>query len=366
MYQAHITCINGHPAAHPTDWCCTMCGEPLEIENLPPFMPESIDTGNWSMWRYGAMLPAQPRFTLNAGMTPLVDVRLDGLTFRAKLDYLNPTGSYKDRGTEVLVNHLLAYDTVNVVEDSSGNAGSSLAMYASGAGMKARIFTPAGAPGTKKQQIGMAAALEEVAGARINVTNACIAAASEPGVVYASHAWSPFFIAGQITGAWEVWEQLGRRVPEAVVMPVGMGCLLLGWYRGFQALYHAGLIERIPRFFAVQAAASDPIVQGWEQGLDDVPDIETRKTAADGIVIAKPVRSRAVLAAIRDSDGAAFRVEEAHILPMRDQLVRHGLLVEPTSATTVAALPQIRQRYAIQDMVVILTGNGLKTMNVTA
>jgi threonine synthase len=359
-----ITCINQHPAAHPTDWRCSICGEPFEIDNLPAFNPDLIDQKNWSLWRYREMLPTYPHFTLNGGMTSLVQVEVDGMRFNAKLDYLNPTGSYKDRGTEVLINHLWAHGARDVVEDSSGNAGSSLAMYASGAGMRARVFTPAGAPGTKRQQIGMAAELIEVSGPRINVANACIDAANEPGVVYASHAWSPFFIAGQMTGAWEVWEEMGRRVPGAMVVPVGMGCLLLGWYRGFKALLTAGLIERLPRIFAVQAAASDPIVRAWEGGLDDTPPIETQKTVADGIVIAKPVRSKAVLSAIRDTNGMAFRVEEAEILPMRDKLARRGLLVEPTSATTVTALTQIKKHYHGDDLVVVLTGNGLKTMSV--
>jgi threonine synthase len=143
-----------------------------------------------------------------------------------------------------------------------------------------------------------------------------------------------------------------------------MGCLLLGLYKGFVALRDAGLIERIPRIFGVQAAASDPIVQAIEQNLDDVPAIQTQPTAADGIVIAKPIRSKQVLAAIRDSGGTAFRVPEADILPTRDRLARQGLLVEPTSATTVAALPQIREVYDGDDLVVVFTGNGLKTLDV--
>jgi threonine synthase len=310
------------------------------------------------------MLPVTQHITLGEGMTPLVNTSVEGVNFRAKLDYLNPTGSYKDRGTTVLINGLLTEGVRKVVEDSSGNAGSSIAMFASLAGMRARIFTPAGAPGIKKKQIGMAADLVEISGAKINVSNAVREAATAPGVVYASHSWNPLFIAGQMTLAWEIWEQNGRKAPGAIATPVGMGCLLLGLYRGFKALHDAGLIERVPMIFAVQAAASDPIVQAWEQGLEDTPTIETQKTVADGIVIAKPVRSKAVLQAIRDSGGAAFRVEESAILPTRNQMAKQGLLVEPTSATTVAALPQIRQRYDRNDLVVILTGNGLKTMDV--
>lgn len=364
MQTPDITCSACATPAAPTDWCCTRCGAPLEVTNLPPFNAEQINQSEWSLWRYAAMLPVQPHVTIGEGMTPLVDTRFNGLGFRAKLEYLNPTGSYKDRGTTALINHLKTYGVTDIVEDSSGNAGSSIAMFASLAGMRSRIFIPKGAPGAKRKQIGMVAELVEIEGPKSKIFEAVVAAANEPGIAYASHSWHPMFIVGQMTLAWEIWEQNGRRAPGAIACPVGMGCLLLGLSRGFDALYAAGLIDRVPKIFGVQAAASDPIVQAWEQDLEDIPTIEVKKTVADGIVIAKPVRSKAVLKAIRDSGGAAFRVEESAILPVRDQLAKQGLLVEPTSATTVAALPQIRKYYEGSDLVVILTGNGLKTMDV--
>lgn len=360
-----LTCPVCHHLPAPLDWRCTNCGSPLEITDLPPFDAGAIQNDRWSLWRYQAMLPVDaPRFTLGEGMTPLIATQFDGIPFYAKLDYLNPTGSYKDRGAAVLLNYLAANGAREVVEVSSGNAGSAVAQYSAGLGLKARIFTPAAAPGGKKRQIRAAAELIDVPGPRSAVDEACLAALNEPGVAFATHSWHPLFIAGQMTCAWELWEQLGRRTPEAVACPVGMGCLLLGLYSGFVALRDAGLIERVPRLFAVQAAASDPIMQALERGLDDVPSIQTQPTVADGIVIAKPVRSQQVLAAIRDSGGAAFRVQEADILPTRDRLARQGLLVEPTSATTVAALPQIREVYDGDDLVVVLTGNGLKTLDV--
>lgn len=371
MFTPMITCSAcPTPASDLTAWRCAACGSPLEITNLPPFNPDQINLADHSLWRYAAMLPAAKQISLGEGSAPIIDARIgvdasyDGVRFRAALEYLNPTGSYKDRGTVLVVNHLLAQGVREVVEDSSGNAGSSLAMYASLAGMRARIFTPAGAVGAKKKQIGMAGEAVGIPGPRQAVTDAVIAAAQEPGVVYASHAWSPFFIAGQMTLAWDIWLQNGRRAPGAVAMPVGMGCLLLGVYRGFVALLNAGLITTVPRLYAVQTEASDPIVRAWETGADDVPPIETQRTVADGIVIAKPVRSKALLKAIRASGGAAFRVPEAAILPARDALARRGLLVEPTSATTVAALPQLRQHYQGDDLTIVFTGHGLKTIDV--
>lgn len=361
--MTHLICSNCATPAAPLDWQCIVCGFPLELADLPRFDPAQIDSDTWSLWRYAAMLPAKPRFTLGAGMTPLVENALDGVPFRAKLDYLNPSGSYKDRGTEVLLNHLLAQGVKSVVEDSSGNAGSSLALYAAGAGIRARIFTPESAPAGKKRQIAMAAEIVEVPGTRAATTDACLETVKRGEAVYATHAWNPYFIAGQMTLAWELWEQNGRGAPGAVTVPVGQGGLLLGIARGFAALKDAGLIAALPRIFAVQAAHADPIVRGWEQGSAAHIPMQPTPTAADGIVTADPVRGAAILEAIRESDGAAFRVDEAAILPARDALARRGLFVEPTSAVTAAALPQIRACYdGDGDLVLVMTGHGLKAL----
>ena len=358
-----VACSKCHKAAATTDWHCTACGGVLEIQNLPSFDTSLIDTDEWSLWRYGAMLPIVERqTTLGEGMTPLTQHSVNGMRFYAKLDYLNPTGSYKDRGVAVMMNHLQAQGVKRVVEDSSGNAGSSVAAYAGAAGLEARIYVPAAAPDGKKRQIGMSAEVVEVGGTRQAVTDACIADVDTGESIYASHAWSPFFVAGQMTVAWEIWEQMGRRVPDAILCPVGQGGFLLGFARGFAALKAAGLIERVPRIFAVQAAASDPVVKGWEGGLDEPAPITPQKTVADGIVIAKPVRGRAVIQALRDSNGGAVRVAEEAILPARDALAQNGLFVEPTSATTFAALPEVLSQLEMDNPVVVLalTGHGLK------
>lgn len=358
-----ICSLCGNTSAKPTDWHCTECGGPLEIADLPSFDAAAINPKEWSLWRYAAMLPVEKRFSLGAGMTPLVQSEVDGQKFYAKLDYLNPTGSYKDRGTATLINHLLAQGVQHVVEDSSGNAGSSVAMYASGAGMAARIYVPATAPAAKKRQIAMSAEVVEIGGSRQDVTDACLMEVERGDAVYATHAWNPYFIAGQMTAAWELWEQLGRIAPDAVISPVGQGLYLLGYARGFQKLLDAGLIDRMPRIYAVQAAACDPIVRGYVADLETPPSVEQGQTIADGIVTTKPVRGTAVLQAIRKSKGAAFHVQEDEIQSARATLAKKGLFVEPTSATTLAALPQVIAHLKQPDakIVLALTGHGLKS-----
>ena len=354
-----LTCAHCGKTATPLDWQCG--GHPLEIARLPPVVADKINAADWSLWRYAAMLPVMRRVSLGEGGTPLVETEVGGVRFHAKLESLNPTGSYKDRGTATLVNYLLGQGVTEVLEDSSGNAGASLAAYAAAAGIHARIYCPASAPvGKKKLIAGFGAQVVEIPGPRVATTEAIMEAVQTS--VYATHAWSPLFLLGQMTAAWEVWEQLGRHAPDAVICPVGQGGLLLGFARGFQALHDAGLIERLPRLYAAQSAACDPVVRAWENGLEDIEPVAQGATVADGIVITKPVRSREVLAALRQSDGSAFRVSDDEVLAAHAALNQRGLFVEPTSAVPVAAL--LRESAAFEGALVVvpLTGSGLKTI----
>ncbi|MGQ9889765.1 MAG: pyridoxal-phosphate dependent enzyme [Aggregatilineales bacterium] len=354
-----LICPDCGRAARPLDWHCD--GRPLEIAGAPPFNAAAIDASAWSMWRYAAALPVARRVSLGEGLTPLVLVEVGAMRFHAKLEYLNPTGSYKDRGTAALLSHLLAHGVEAVVEDSSGNAGASLAAYCAAAGVRAQVYVPAGAPAGKKRLIErFGAALVAVPGPRAAATAAVRQAAQN--TPYASHAWSPYFIAGQMTCAWEIWEQLGRRAPDAIVCPVGYGGLLLGLARGFRALLDAGLIERLPRLYAAQSSACDPLVRAWERG-GPVEAVEQGQTVADGIAVTLPLRAAEVLAALRDSGGGALRVSDEAVLAAQAALARRGLLAEPTGAVGVAALADAqRLAGANAAFVVPLTGSGLKAL----
>lgn len=351
----------GHPA-DVLDWRCDDCGGPLDFVQLPAFDARQIDAGDFSLWRYAAMLPIERRVTFGEGMTPLVALELETGRVHAKLEYLNPTGSYKDRGTVTMMNHIAAQAVTEVVEDSSGNAGASVAAYSSAAGIRANIYVPATAAPAKIALIeAFGGHVIPVEGPQHAKTEACMAAAAT--TTYASHAWSPFFVLGQMTVAWEVWEQLARTAPDAIVTPLGHGGLFLGFARGFRALLAAGLIDRMPRLFAVQAANSDPIVRGWETNAESPPLIETQPTIADGIIVRDPVRGKEVLRAIREAGGAAVRVTESEIRTAHETLFRRGFSAEPTSAVTVAALPQIQPLLPHDARIVIaLTGNDLKNV----
>jgi len=250
-----------------------------------------------------------------------------------------------------------------VVEDSSGNAGASLAACAARIRMKAVVYVPESVSPAKLAQIQVyGASLKAVPGVRKNATEAVLRAV-EAGAVYSSHAWNPVYLLGQQTFAWEIWEQMDGDIPDAVVIPVGQGGLLLGTWLGFHRLLHAGLIQRIPRLFAVQPESMAPICYAFNKGLDKVLTLEsTSVSIAEGLAIAQPVRGRRILQCLRESSGAALTVTESAIKSAYHTLAEKGFFVEPTSAVAAAALPQVWKILGKSTKIVVaLTGSGLKT-----
>ncbi len=343
---------------------CPRCGGPLEWRDLPRFDPKLIQQNMPGLWRYRPffpeVLPEHP-LTLGEGWTPIVHVPRLGDNVLFKLEYVSPTASFKDRGVALVINQLRRFGVSEFADDSSGNAGASMATYGAMAGMTAHIFSPAYAPKGKIEQIrAFGAKLTLVPGPRPEATKAAVAMA-EKGVFYASHAWVPVNIVGQQTAAFEVWEQLGGKLPDAVAMPVGQGTLLLGMYQGFKRLLEAKVIDRIPRLIAVQAKKVSPVVQAFEKSLDDVPAVEPDYTIADGMAITRPVRGKAILEAIRESSGTAIAVTEEEIEEARRKLALGGLFVEPTSAAPYAAISRL-DIPAAEKVLIMLTGSGLKKL----
>ena len=347
---------------------CPLSSAPMEYTGLPRFDPELVDSSESGLWRYAQMLPVvepnQDRCTLGEGWTPMLQDVWSGVPLWWKWDAIMPTGSYKDRGVSVMVNWLLGQSASKVVDDSSGNAGASLACYAARANLDACIYVPESAPEPKRVQIAIyGAELVEVPGPRDLATKAAEAASlTVDSVKYASHAWHPAFLLGQMTVAWEIWEQLGRRVPDWVLSPVGHGGCLLGLWRGFQHLYNSGVTQRLPRLVAVQAEPYTAVCKAFHAGrIATFEQPRMARIVADGIAISTPVRSGELLSALRTSDGAALAVSEAEILESRERLARRGLFVEPTSATVAAGVDIMRQRFRPDELVVaLITGHGLK------
>lgn len=350
-------------------WRCG-CGGAFDYRGAGRAMRRgAVDPGERSIWRYRAALPpvADAHLTtLGEGGTPLIPARLAGRDVLCKLDFLCPTGSYKDRGSSVVVSKLREAGHAAIHDDSSGNAGSSLAAYAARAGLRCDIYLPASASAGKQAQVGaFGARLVRVPGPRAEAARAALAAAAA-GSFYASHNYNPFFLEGMKTIAFEIWEQLGHRAPGAVLAPAGYGSIVLGLFEGFAALVRGGEIDRLPRLIGVQAAACAPLHRAWANGTADVEPVAGAPTAAEGIACVRPVRGRRLLQAVRESRGGYEVVSEEEIWAGLDALARQGIFVEPTSAVVAAAFARLGQTTLAGvdgPVVLYLSGAGLKAVD---
>ena len=341
-------------------WRCA-CGHALDYADRPlperddPPDPRSFDRDR-GLWSFAEFLPVDRRVSLGEGWTPLVaDETFDA---QFKLDSVFPTGSFKDRGASVTLSQAAALGVERVVEDSSGNAGLAIATYAARAGIDAEIYVPADAKPTKLRKIERTGAdVVRVEGSRADVTEACHDAL-DGDAWYASHAWQPAFFAGTTTWALEVAAQRDWSVPDAVVVPVGHGTLLLGAYRGFTALRDAGWTDAVPRLLGAQASGYAPIAAGRASASGETESPATNDVA-DGIQIRGPARGDQLLAAIDATDGAAVAVDATATERAHERLTRAGFQVEPTCATAVAALDRFRDDGTLapnDDTVVVLSG----------
>jgi threonine synthase len=348
-------------------WRCGACHGPLEWEGPRTFSRREVVESIPSLWRYEAVLPVAHREAERLGeqITPMIEGEIDGVSINWKLDYLLPSGSFKDRGSAVLISHLKKSGVQRAIEDSSGNAAASIAAYSARAGIDCAIFAPASTSrGKLVQTAAYGAQVTWVEGNRDDVAHATIdAAARDPSAAYASHNWHPFFIEGVKTWALEVWEQLGYRAPNHVVVTVGSGSMLLGAWRAFSLLKESGEISGIPRLFAAQPAACAPVHAAFMTGREDVEQFDRKPTIAEGASIAKPVRGRELLKAIRSSHGGTIAVSEDEIASAQQDLARQGMYIEPTSAVAAAGLRQFIRNGEIDragTTVVLLSGSGLK------
>ncbi len=308
------------------------------------------------LWRYADRLPVSevPGLSMGEGWTPLIPAG-DGDGVHLKLEFLMPTGSFKDRGAVVLVAGAVHGGARHLIADSSGNAGSAIAAYAARAGIPCTVFVPEGTSAGKQAQIrAYGAAVSRIAGDRTAVADAAAAEVARTGATYASHVHDPLFVEGTKTFAFEVVEQLGRP-PDSVLIPIGNGTLLLGAARGFRELREAGQIDLLPALIGLQSERCAPLAEAWRRGLDAPVEVEARQTSAEGIAIPRPARGAEILAAVRESGGRIVTVPEAAIAPAAQDLGRRGLLVEPTAALVWAA-----REHADDTTVVPLCGSGLK------
>jgi threonine synthase len=364
----HVMChaCNKEETYDPAKYRCS-CGSAWEPIESDVFEPSDINKDENSIWRYKDLLglvDINSENTLGAGWTPTVSSEWFGHRVFFKLEYISPTGSFKDRGTETEMNYLKSVGVDRIVEDSSGNAGASAAAYAARTGLRADIFAPDSASPAKLAQIEVYGAhLHQIPGPRIESTYAALKAV-QAGAIYASHAYNPIYLRGQQTAAWEIWEQTEGALPDAVVVPVGQCGLLMGLWLGFRRLLNAGVIQKLPRLFAAQPERLAPIHYAFTKGLDDIPIAHpTEPSIAEGLTIVKPVRSIRILQALRESDGGTVVVSEDQIHAAYLNLAKRGMFAEPTSAVAAAAIDGVREKIGDHAQILAtLTGSGMKSV----
>ena len=353
-------------ATYATDaarWCSDTGG----YLNLTPgagLKRGDINTSRHSVWRYARAIGVDEKHavTMGEGWTPLTCGDWQGAQIMFKLEFMMPTGSFKDRGMTVMLSYLKSCGLDHVLEDSSGNAGASLSAYAAAAGLRCRILVPETASYPKIAQIAACGAdVVTIRGTRQDVADTAMRMSRD--IFYASHNWQPFFAEGTKTLAYELWEQLGFKAPDNVIVPLGYGSNVAGCAIGFGELLRNGEINKMPRIFGVQAVNCAPYYNAFKAGMDHLVPTTVTPTIAEGIASSKPTRVVEALRAVRDSGGSIVAVTETEIVAALGTLARKGLYVEPTSAAAGAGLTQLLASGVIrpgESTVLVLTGTGLK------
>ena len=340
-------------------------GNPLMLTSLRGICRDEVDLSTRSIWRYHAALPliVESPISMGEGCTPLVASEYLGSKCFFKLEWFSPTGSFKDRGTSVMLSILKQQGISSVLEDSSGNGGSSVAGYGAASGMQVKVLVPEATSPAKITQIkAYGADVELVPGPRETTEAAAIALSSQ--IFYASHNWHPFFLQGTKTLGYEIWEDFKFRVPDNIIIPASAGSSLLGCYIAFKELISSGEIDRLPRLFVSQPSNCAPLHASFQAKIEDYVDCEFSPTIAEGTAIKRPIRLVEMLCSIRESHGGTVAIEEQEIIDASLTLAQQGLYVEPTCAHAAAAFSKLIKTNVIdksEDTVVILTGTGLKT-----
>ena len=327
----------------------------------------------FSMWRYQELLPVASNnvVSLGEGFTPLLPADRLGQSLGMqqlffKLEYTCPTGSFKDRGSSLLLSKAREVKAATVAIDSSGNAAASLAAYSAKAGVPCYVFAPAYASiGKLTQAIANGAKVVKVEGTRRDTFEAAKMAIAKHGWYYCGFQVNPFASEGSKTIGYEICEQGAWEPPDYLVFPVGTGSGLIGCWKGLKEFRQLGLVERLPSMVCIQPDGCSPIAQAFKHRKDIAP-VEKAQTIAEGLMISQPLKGKSVLTALAESHGLAETVSDEEIMSAAKQLAKsEGVFVEPSSAASVAGMIKLAAHGKIgldQKVVCILTGSGLKTL----
>jgi len=351
----------------------------LEIRYDYESLRESIDTSLWksrplSVWRYEELLPldrASVKVSLGEGGTSLHrSIRLAeslGLKrLHVKNEGENPTGSFKDRGMTVGVSKAVEIGAEKVVCASTGNTSASLAAYAAKAGLECIVLIPSQkvALGKLAQAVIYGARVLQIEGGFDDALRAVVELAQSKTSFYLLNSINPYRLEGQKTLAYEVWDQLGGRVPDTIIVPVGNAGNISAIWKGFQELNQLGLISNLPKMIGIQAEGASPIAEAFRRGLSKIDPSPNPETVATAIRIGSPASWKKALNAVRGSKGLMETVSDREILEAQKLLARlEGIFVEPASASSIAGLKKLVEVESVsreEEVVCVTTGHGLK------
>jgi threonine synthase len=323
-------------------------------------------------WRYEELLPLKPsavRHDWPVGYTPIIDSdrlarQLGVRQLSFKDEGRNPTASFKDRASSVGVAHALQVGAKTIACASTGNAASSLAGHAALAGMPAMIFVPETAPEPKVAQLQVfGATVFAVKSSYDAAYDLCSRACQEFGWYNRNCAINPVLVEGKKTAGLEIAEQCREvgTVPDWVAVSVGDGCTIAGIWKGLKQMYELGVIDRLPRLLAAQAAEVAPLQYAMEH--DALPPPGPGKTIADSIDVHVPRNWRKAIGAIKDANGVLVTASDDAILDAMRTAGRHGMFAEPAAAASLAAVISAVDSKIIgpnERVLVMITGSGLK------
>lgn len=337
----------------------------------PDLIPPVADTHE-GMWRYRDLLSLGEgpiRYPLHVGGTPLVQSErlrkaVEVRELWLKDETRGPSGTNKDRATALVLEHALRDGASAITCASTGNVASSLALGAAATGLRAVIFVPAAVyPSKLNLMLYMGATVIRVDAGYTRAFELSRQAARTFGWADRNTGVNPLTTEAKKTVGLEIWEQLGRRVPDVLVAPVGDGPTLDALARAFQELLACGVTDRLPRLIGVQAEGCQPIKLAWEGKTTNVN--AGADTIADGIAVPEPVSASEVLADVAKHGGGLVAVTDAEMLSaMRDLAQNAGLLAEPAGAAAYAGLQEAINAGLISgddEVVVLVTGTSLKT-----
>ncbi len=331
-------CGSSYPALL-SDFRCPKDGEPLFVSSEGVFIhPELL------------------RFTLGEGRTPLVR---RGKTF-LKLEYLNPTGSFKDRGAATAISFLIGKGIHTIIEDSSGNAGIAYSCYGNAAGFHVRVYVPSDVPEGKYAIMRGCGAEVVRAGTR---NEAHERALTDRSGVYVGHTINPYFIEGTKLIARELLEDLGKKAlkESTIFVPVASGTLLIGLWKGLKELLEVGELEELPKVVAVQACGYSYLSEIGPLKVINLECSDGESTSfADALRLTKGERGHQAYSALEELSGELVVVGDPVGEKAFKELIRSGFLVEPTSALAYAASQHYLREGLANQVVVPLTGSGLK------